>query len=98
MYNLQKKKKGFTLIEVSVAGLLTIVVLGAIFGLQQIINQNQSQVLNHSIEIDIANGAMRSMVREIRNSHYGDNGAYLIESADSQTLIFYSDINLDGKT
>lgn len=93
-----KINSGFTIIEISVSMVVTIIVLGSLLGLQQVISQNQTTVFNHSIEVDIANSSMKSLVKELRNSHYGDNGAYLIQYADEQSIIFYSDINLDGVT
>lgn len=93
-----KRQKGFTLIEMTMVGVISIVLLGAIYAIQQMAGENQNLILTHSNEVEIANSNMSSIVKEIRNAHYGDNGAFLIESANSQSLIFYSDINLDGTT
>jgi type II secretory pathway pseudopilin PulG len=92
------RQKGFTIIEVTVVGVISVLLLSALFGLQQIAGENQSIISRHTNEVEIANSNMSTMVKEIRNAHYGDNGAFLVESANTQSLIFYSDINLDGDT
>lgn len=98
MHKVRNKQNGFTLVEVSVAAAVTIIILSAIVGLQQIINQNQTLVFSQDFKQDIANAAMTVLVREIRTSRGGDNGAYTIQSANTQSLIFYSDVDYDGQT
>ncbi|MBI1863863.1 type II secretion system protein [Candidatus Woesebacteria bacterium] len=92
------KNSGFTLIELSI-GLTVMVVIGvAIAGLQYIISKSQVAVYNGSLKVEYANSNVSALVREIRTSRNGDNGAYVIESATNTSLTFYSDIDADGKT
>lgn len=48
--------------------------------------------------INEARHGVETAVREIREAKIGDDGSYPLELADSNQLIFYSDINADGKT
>jgi hypothetical protein len=73
--------------------IISVLGLGLI-SLQYLLGQNQVLVWNNYISIDDANEAVSQMVREIRTSRYGDNGAFPIIGAFDQELIFYS--NVDG--
>ena len=95
---MKNKKLGFSLIELLVAmAIISILGLGVI-SLQYILGQNQVLVWNSFISIDDSNEAVSQMVREIRTSRYGDNGAFPIISAFDQELIFYSNVDDDTGT
>jgi Tfp pilus assembly protein FimT len=94
---MKKTRSGFTLVEVAVGGAIMVIIGVALAGLQYLISQNQIVVFSGSTKLDAANNAARTMVREIRTMRSGDNGAYPIESATSQSIIFYSDIDYDGQ-
>ena len=89
---------GFTLIELLVAmAIISILGLGLI-SLQYILGQNQVLVWNNYLSIDDTNEAISQMVREIRTSRYGDNGAFPIIGAFDTELIFYSNVDDDAGT
>jgi len=48
--------------------------------------------------IRFAQTGIKTMVKEIREARHGDDGAYPLELANDQELIFYSDIDQDDKT
>lgn len=93
-----QRQKGFTIVEVSVGATIIIIILGALYGLQSVMNTSQGLILNQSIKVELANSAMQTLIREIRTARDGDNGAYAIENANNQTLTFYSDVDFDGQT
>jgi len=90
-------KKGFTLVEILVVtGVLVLIGLAiANFG-RDIFWQNLvwSRELVAESEAKIA---MRHLVAEIRTAEPSNTGAYPIELASKNNLVFYSDINNDGK-
>lgn len=89
-------KSGFTLLEVSIAMMLSTIVIGGIAGLQYIITKNQFTVLDSSFKVEVANTTVANIVRELRTMRSGDNGAYAIESGGDQSIVFYSDVDYDG--
>ena len=89
---------GFTLVEVLV-GIVLIMVLGlAIFGLQTILNRNQTWIWKNYLSINQANSIVETLARELRTARTGDNGAFALEVAYDQEIRFYSDIDFDGET
>jgi len=84
-------KKGFTIIEVSIAGFIMVILGGAILGLQYIISTSQSGIFSKSLTVELSNSA-------IRTARQSDNGSYPIESASEFSTVFYSDIDFDGQT
>ncbi|MBU0570281.1 prepilin-type N-terminal cleavage/methylation domain-containing protein [Patescibacteria group bacterium] len=89
---------GFSLIEVLVASVLICVVGGGLLAIQSILSKNQVNVIRNYISVDEANTNISTLVRELRNTRTGDNGAYPLEQALDQEIIFYSDIDFDGQT
>jgi prepilin-type N-terminal cleavage/methylation domain-containing protein len=90
-------KRGFTLIEVLVVGVITGIVGMGVLSLQYIMSESRVSVFRNYINIEEANNNVSIMVREIRNVRPGENGAYPLEKADDQEFIFYSDCDFDGK-
>lgn len=91
-------KNGFTLIEVLIAVVLMGVLAVALLSLQFVISQNQISVWQNYVSIDEANTSAAMLVRELRTARYGDNGAYILESAADNEVVFYSDTDFDGDT
>ena len=87
--------KGITLMEVILA--VAIFVLAtfmiAIFIIQNFQAQNFS--MEQSLAIGEARRGVETMVKELRETLPGDTGAYPIESANDQQLIFYADYDRD---
>lgn len=90
-----KKNKGITLIETVIAlGIFVIIVVtwnsiiiqsyrSAEFGRQQ---QDAIREAQNGIEM---------MTQELREASTGENGAYALDTADDNQIIFYSDIDKD---
>lgn len=90
--------RGFTLVEVLVASVILVTIGIAIIGMQRILTQSQVLVWNAELEVDQANRGVQTLVREIRTARPSDLGAFPIELTYDQQLIFYSDIDYDGKS
>ncbi len=91
-------KQGFTLIELLIViSLLSLTGL-LILGMQVIIGQNQVSAWKNYLNIDEANSIVSAMQRELINARPGDDGAYLLATAQDNNITFYSDIDFDGKT
>jgi hypothetical protein len=49
-------------------------------------------------QIGLAQNALTSMIREIREARSGDDGSWPIVQTDDNTFVFYSDVTNDGRT
>ena len=91
-------KNGFTLVEVSIAGLLIIVLGISILGLQRVMGDVQLTAVDNIINVDESNYAISMITKEVRTARPADNGAFLLESATPQRFTFYSDIDSDNSS
>ncbi len=89
--------KGFTLIETIVVIFVFALIMGAVSGLILMLYRTHSYEWQQSIAIEEARKGIETMVKEIREAKPGDDGSYPIEKAGDKELIFYSDIDNDGK-
>lgn len=89
---------GYTLVEVMVSGFILIILAFLIARLLYTINQNQLQVFQQYNNVDQANENVQLFIKEVRTARDGDNGAFVIEQANDQSIVFYSDIDFDGIT
>lgn len=91
-----KKHTGFTLMEILVA--IGIFVLVSIILWSFIVNSYKVQ--NFSMEqsdaITEAQRGVETLVKELREALPGDNGAYPIEIANAQNIVFYTDFDRDN--
>lgn len=91
-------KKGFTIVEVLVSGFILTVLGFLIARIIYTVNQNQLLVFQQYDNIDKANENVQLFVKELRTARDGDNGAFVLEQANDQTIVFYSDIDFDQVT
>ncbi|OGM18263.1 hypothetical protein A2686_03615 [Candidatus Woesebacteria bacterium RIFCSPHIGHO2_01_FULL_38_10] len=98
MISRKKTPSGFTLIEVLIVTVLTGMIGIGILSLEKIITDVRLSSLKNYLNVEEANSNIATLVREIRNIRPGDNAAYPLERAQDHELIFYSDIDYDGKT
>ena len=93
--NRNKLQKGITILEIIMAIFVFII---ASFVVSAFIIQNfkvQNFTLEQSSAIDEARRGVETMIKELREALPGDTGAYPIERADDQELIFYADYDRD---
>jgi prepilin-type N-terminal cleavage/methylation domain-containing protein len=92
----KKQQNGFTLIEILMAAVISVILAGGILTLQYLIGKNQLTVWNSYLDISQANQSVSALVAELRTARNGENGAYPLEKADANEIIFYSDTDFDG--
>lgn len=90
-------QSGLTLMEVLIVSALTIVLAFGIIGLFVILNRGQDMIFNDYLSVDRTNTTVSKLVKEIRTARNGENGSYVIEDAEEQSVTFYSDIDFDGR-
>src|SRR3990167_2825192 len=97
MVNKKHKNSGFTLIEVLVSAAILVILAVGFLGLQYIISQNQVTVWRNYLSIEDANFSLSIMARELRDMRQSDTGAYPLEVANDQEIVFYADYDYDGE-
>jgi type II secretory pathway pseudopilin PulG len=98
MKKIQKIQYGFSLLEVLIVAGITVILAGGLLSLQYIFGQTQVQVLRNYTSVEEANAGVSGMVKELRNLQTAENGAYPLERALDQEIIFYSDYDSDGES
>jgi Tfp pilus assembly protein PilV len=91
-------ERALTLIEAIVAIFIFSLVIGTVSGLILTVYRSHGFASQQSMAIEEARRGIEIMVKEIREAREGEDGSYPIEKADDKELIFYSDIDNDGKT
>lgn len=89
-------KRAFTLIETMVVILMFALISGVIATLILTAYRIHGFTFQQSIAINEARRGVEIMVKEIRESRPGEDGAYIIEKAEDYQFIFYSDIDEDN--
>jgi prepilin-type N-terminal cleavage/methylation domain-containing protein len=87
---------GFTLIEILVATVIAVVVIGAAASLALDVTGFGSSLgsrLEQEMELE---PFLRSVLTELRSMGPAENGAYPVAQAEAQTLTFYTDADNDG--
>jgi len=97
-FKLSKIKKGFTLVETLIVIAIFTVILGAVISSVIIIYRSNSYVWQQAIAVEEARSNIAIIAKELKEARLSDNGSYIIERANDKEIIFYSDIDDDGKT
>jgi prepilin-type N-terminal cleavage/methylation domain-containing protein len=88
--------RGFTLIEtltvVAIFGLLSVGMFSAI----GYIYRNNAYVFESAAAVENARRGLMLSLEHIREASYGDDGSYPLGTAATSSLIFYSDVDMDG--
>ncbi|HEX3095846.1 MAG TPA: prepilin-type N-terminal cleavage/methylation domain-containing protein [Patescibacteria group bacterium] len=94
--NSQNHQSGFTLVEMVVAiSIFTVVSVGLMY-LVGVVFSQASKSGNTIADADQTRRLSNNIMQELRNAITASNGAYAIDTAGDQQLIFYS--NVDGGT
>jgi len=98
MINRNTRERGYTLIEmlvvISIAALLSGVIVNSILSFYR----TNTNTFEQAAQVDEARRGIGSMIRDIREIAYSDNGSYPIVSTATSTFSFYSDIDRDAST
>ena len=92
---MKNQRAGFTLLEVVVAiGLFAMIIAGVTAFITMTFKSNDVIYNQLSAQKD-ARTALSTIVKELRNANSSSIGSYLIDTAASSTIVFYSDLNSD---
>lgn len=87
--------RGFSLIEVIVTIFIFTLTLTAVTGFIIYLYRAYSYSFEQIQAINEARKGIETMVKEIREAEYGDDGSYPLKEAGDFQFIFYSDIDRD---
>lgn len=93
-----KNNGGFTLVEMEVAIAVFSLIMVAISSFILYIYKTQRYSVGQLESINAARRAMEIVTEEIRNARQAETGAFAINTAESQSFVFYSDIDGDNLT
>jgi Tfp pilus assembly protein PilV len=85
---------GFTLIEMMVAIFGFVLIIWGLVGLYSNIFVTSSQQTGLLADADYARKLVFKIANEIRNGQTGSNGAYLLNTAGDQQIVFYSNADI----
>jgi prepilin-type N-terminal cleavage/methylation domain-containing protein len=89
-------QRGFTLAEIVVVTAIFTIILGAVGLLARDIFYYNGVFSSGLASYDDARKILRPIASEIRSAAQSSSGSYNIESANSTTFVFFSDVNADG--
>jgi prepilin-type N-terminal cleavage/methylation domain-containing protein len=87
---------GFTLVEVMISSVIMVVLAASVMGLSYIVSNSQLTAINSYTAVEEANAIISSITAEVRTAEQSATGAYPLEVADDNEIVFYSDIDYDG--
>lgn len=88
-------RSGVTLIELLLGTGISAILLTTIVVIQTSMSDSQTTLNNNSKSFNEANIAIQAITREIRNARPASTGAYPLQLADDQQIIFYANIDDD---
>lgn len=92
-----RSQKGLTLIELLI-GMAIFSFLGVtIITLQVLLIQSQEFTIQSIFTLDNANASLRTLITELRSASVAQNGAFPLEEAQDQQIIFYSNVDDDDE-
>jgi hypothetical protein len=88
--------RGFSLAETIVVIALTALVGGALLSAIRYFYINNAYVFEAATSVDQARRGVATMLHNVREASYADDGNYPIGSAATSSITFYSDVDSDG--
>ncbi len=92
---IEKNNHGFTLIEVLVGMAIFIGLAATVIALQSLLTKGEGFSLSTLYTTENANISLQTLTTELRNARQSETGAYPLEEASSNQIIFYSNIDND---
>lgn len=96
MQHLSTSQRGMTLVETVIVVSIVAVVGTALMSAIQFFYKSNAYLLEQTAALDSARRGLTFALQNIREASYGDDGSYVITTAATSTVTFYSDIDLDG--
>ncbi len=90
-------QRGFTVLEVLIAGFMITILGMGLLGLQVIVNQSQLSSIDNFTAVNESTAAVSAMTKEIRTAQKGENGSFQFIEASGQAITFFSDLDTDGR-
>jgi type II secretory pathway pseudopilin PulG len=92
---MKRSNRGFTLVEVIVVSSLTVLLVGAVsFAIMYFYRVN-AFAIEQAMAINDARKGVESLIEDIREAAYSDEGSYPLIAAGTSTFEFYSDVSGD---
>ena len=91
-----KNNSGFTLVELLVASVLLLIILGVFSLFTTSFFQSYQMSFDKNLALGEAQDSMRRVIRLIRETKTSEIGAYPLEVANDQEIIFYGDSDNNG--
>lgn len=88
--------RGFSLAETIVVIAITAMVGGALLSAIRYFYVNNAYVFEAAASVDQARRGVSTMLHNVREASYADDGNYPIGSAATSSITFYSDVDSDG--
>lgn len=89
-------QKGMSLVEVLIGMGLLVFLTAAVIALQVVLAQSEEFSIRTVFTTENANTAIQSIITEVRTARPADTGAFPLEEATDQQIIFYSNVDDDG--
>ncbi len=95
---INRKRKGFTLIEAGLAVLIFLLGATTVFSLVEFGYFGKDYTFQQALSIEEAQRGIETMAKEIREARAGEDGSFPIVRAEGFEFSFFSDIDNDGET
>lgn len=92
-----KSQNGFTIIEIMISSIIFTLLVAAVVAFTSFYFKNYSFSFEENLSINYAQYALTAMVREIRETRHGEDGAWPLVQTDDNAITFYSDITNDNR-
>lgn len=93
--SITQKQAGMTLVEIMVGMGILAFLTAAVIALQTLIAQSEEFSVKTVFTTENANTAVQSMIAQLRTARPSEAGAYPLEEATDQQIIFYSNADTD---
>lgn len=93
--NFLRGKRGFTLTELLIGMAIFALLAVVAISFQKLLIQSESFSVQSVFTLQNANAGLRTLVTELRNATVSDSGAYPLEQALEQQVIFYANVDQD---
>ncbi len=95
---INRKRKGFTLIETGLAVLIFLLGVTTVFSLVEFGYFGKDYTFQQALSIEEAQRGIETMAKEIREARAGEDGSFPIVRAEGFEFSFFSDVDNDGET
>ncbi len=95
MDNFNKNQRGFTFVELLITIGVFSVVIVAVVSFTYFLYVKNAYIFQQAQATNEARKGIDALNRNLREAQNGEDGSYILESANAQELVFYSDMDAD---